>query len=170
MISDASRRGYGFERWIIEEPSRQDDEAALRGFVAERDVGCPSCDYNLRGLTGDVCPECGVGLRLRVGLAEPRVLGLIVAVGGASSLAGIGAFFIIGWLLSGEVGDLLDEPLLMGVLFSMVALGGGGLWLLVKKRRRVFAMEPAGQRWLAFVSVAVTVFAIAIFFRVLFSH
>ena len=23
------------------------------------DIFCPDCGYNLRGLLGDVCPECG---------------------------------------------------------------------------------------------------------------
>jgi uncharacterized membrane protein YdjX (TVP38/TMEM64 family) len=32
--------------------------AALRG----RDVPCPGCGYNLRDLTGDRCPECGIEL------------------------------------------------------------------------------------------------------------
>ncbi len=31
----------------------------LVGFLSERDVACPGCGYNLRGLVGRVCPECG---------------------------------------------------------------------------------------------------------------
>src|SRR5688572_24753805 len=32
----------------------------LRAFLAGRDVSCPNCEYNLRDLAGDRCPECGM--------------------------------------------------------------------------------------------------------------
>jgi hypothetical protein len=35
-----------------------DSGDALRAFLAERDVACPGCGYNLRNLTKNVCPEC----------------------------------------------------------------------------------------------------------------
>jgi predicted RNA-binding Zn-ribbon protein involved in translation (DUF1610 family) len=31
----------------------------LRQYLAERDVACASCGYNLRGAQGVLCPECG---------------------------------------------------------------------------------------------------------------
>lgn len=31
----------------------------LLEYLAERDVPCPGCGYNLRNLTGALCPECG---------------------------------------------------------------------------------------------------------------
>lgn len=34
------------------------DKAALEQFLAERDVPCPSCGYNLHALKADHCPEC----------------------------------------------------------------------------------------------------------------
>src|ERR1043165_104303 len=37
---------------------------ALRTFLAERDVPCPKCGYNLRGLSGPTCPECNTLLAL----------------------------------------------------------------------------------------------------------
>lgn len=40
------------------------DEHALSAYLADRDVPCPGCGYNLRDGSGPVCPECGKGLRL----------------------------------------------------------------------------------------------------------
>ncbi len=37
-------------------------EAALNRLLAESDVRCPDCGYNLRGLESTVCPECGIPL------------------------------------------------------------------------------------------------------------
>jgi hypothetical protein len=55
----------------------------LRTFLAEADVPCPVCDYNLRGIQGQECPECGrplevgslqssIGRRIVVGSAQGR--------------------------------------------------------------------------------------------------
>ncbi|MFN0133636.1 MAG: hypothetical protein ACKVW3_14050 [Phycisphaerales bacterium] len=41
-----------------------DDRDALRDFLADRDAPCPACDYNLRGLKADRCPECDRVLEL----------------------------------------------------------------------------------------------------------
>lgn len=35
---------------------------ALRAYLADRDVPCPACGYNLRGITTAACPECGAAL------------------------------------------------------------------------------------------------------------
>ena len=45
----------------------------LRRYLATRDLPCPGCRYNLRGLISDRCPECNQPLELQVSLAEPRV-------------------------------------------------------------------------------------------------
>lgn len=45
----------------VSELTRQTQAAALlRSYLAERDVKCAGCGYNLRGAEGVLCPECGV--------------------------------------------------------------------------------------------------------------
>lgn len=34
----------------------------LRTLLADRDVPCPKCGFNLRGITCGACPECGLSL------------------------------------------------------------------------------------------------------------
>lgn len=62
-------------------PTGSVERGLLRSYLANRDVPCPGCRYNLRALRGDRCPECGEAIVLRVHLAEPRLavflLGLI---------------------------------------------------------------------------------------------
>lgn len=38
--------------------------ASLAAFLADRDVECPSCGYQLRGVNSTACPECGRVLRI----------------------------------------------------------------------------------------------------------
>lgn len=36
----------------------------LERYLADRDLACSRCKYNLRGTRGDACPECGEPIRL----------------------------------------------------------------------------------------------------------
>ena len=50
------------------------DAEVLRRFLAKTDVACPGCGYNLRALSKNVCPECGITIRLKAlmrGRARP---------------------------------------------------------------------------------------------------
>lgn len=40
--------------------------------MAEQDVPCPGCGYNLRGVAQDTCPECGATLHLTVTAGKPQ--------------------------------------------------------------------------------------------------
>lgn len=42
------------------------DERAVVEFLAVNDARCPACQYDMRGATSSVCPECGHGLRLQL--------------------------------------------------------------------------------------------------------
>jgi hypothetical protein len=41
------------------------DPPTLADYLAEADVACPMCGYNLRGLAGESCPECGVAVSVQ---------------------------------------------------------------------------------------------------------
>ncbi len=63
-------------------------DALLVREIAERNIPCPGCGYNLRGLPSPVCPECGRRLRPADLRARPRqdtlfvlgTLGLVLAL------------------------------------------------------------------------------------------
>lgn len=49
----------------------RDGHNPLSDYLADLDEPCPLCGYNLRGLQGEHCPECGQELALRVNLVDP---------------------------------------------------------------------------------------------------
>jgi hypothetical protein len=57
----------------VEPTSRADPEPPL-GAPSDRDVHCPLCDYNLRGLTEPRCPECGHAFDWQELLTGPKKL------------------------------------------------------------------------------------------------
>ncbi len=75
---------------------REQGAGDLRGFLADRDVLCPVCEYNLRGLTDMRCPECGTSIDLR---RDPNTTApLLVAV------MGLILFVVIGTPLGVVIG------------------------------------------------------------------
>jgi hypothetical protein len=42
-------------------PAQTRKRERLKQYLANRDVHCPECGYNLRGLEDVCCPECGYG-------------------------------------------------------------------------------------------------------------
>ncbi len=42
-----------------------DDAAAVRQLLANRDIECPRCGYNLRAIITGRCPECGLEITLK---------------------------------------------------------------------------------------------------------
>jgi hypothetical protein len=65
---------------------------SLRAFLAERDVPCPGCGYNLRGTQDCVCPECGGPIELaitRSAAGRGWLLLLLLALGWVTLAAGM---------------------------------------------------------------------------------
>ena len=64
------------------------DSDLRRQYLVERDVSCPGCGYNLRGLAAGACPECNQDLELGIKLASPRIGRLVAALTGLAVGAG----------------------------------------------------------------------------------
>ena len=148
-------------------PADSADEARLlAGFLSTRDVKCPLCGYNLRGLTSGRCPECGEALRLQVGGAT-RYTHCYIALLAACCL-GLGAS---GLILAAALIHATRVWWNDSVVWLLVVLflgSGGALLLGLTMRRRFCRLAATGQQFLcclmwAFVlgmSIVVAVIAV----------
>lgn len=74
----------------LAEPGASDE--LLTQYLAQRDAACWGCGYNLRGVQGPSCPECGRTLELalsRPGTGRGTLLLLVMAVGWVLLAAGM---------------------------------------------------------------------------------
>ncbi len=119
------------------------DAAALRAFLAERDVPCPGCGYNLRGLTGAVCPECGAPLTMEaIRLSLRRSGGApVVAAGVGLLMFSVFALPSAAFVLIMSAGMLLGSRGGRGVESALIIAGLGATGLLM------FASPLLAARW-----------------------
>ena len=86
------------------------DEQALLEFLADRDMPCPACGYNLRMLNKPTCPECGLPIKLTVGsnIAFKRAWAIALCL--SAMIAGVGMVFILLTIAAGEppLNEFLD--------------------------------------------------------------
>ena len=131
------------------------DAQRLREWLADHDVECPLCKYNLRGLVEPRCPECGNGLTLGVSLVEPFLAAWIATVSALLPPAGFGCIFTCvffdqliryGWrqTVSGGTPQLAAIILLCYVV-AAVPLSFLAIW----KRRTFMRWEQSTQKLLA---------------------
>lgn len=118
-----------------------DEGTELRLFLHARDVACPSCGYNLRGLGGALCPECNQQLVLRVGLVEPRIGKLIAALCGVLA-AGGGCFAA---LVVAAVSTARWGPPQAGIRFAVFGLTSVGV--VLNAALAVALGSPRGRLW-----------------------
>lgn len=154
----------------------------LKTYLAERDVACPACGYNLRGLASEACPECRQPLRLEVMLERPitkawfaTIIPLWI-VGGGSTIAMLIVFLVAGGkiirdllrLFRGRGGDeflwmLIVYPTIVAIVLTPAA------WQLSRaKGRRWFATTPHQalvRNWCLAVSIGTVVIWTAWLFR-----
>lgn len=118
-----------------------DDEFnMLTTFLGQRDVPCPGCKYNLRGLTGTRCPECDQELALQVGLVEPKIAAFVAGLVGISVGMGGATLLLMGILMScvkyHKSVKLESDTLWSGMLGFVLSGASMAVWL-------------RSQRWLA---------------------
>lgn len=62
FTDDLHRREFVRLARRLHESASETQTKRVRDFVADRDVPCRACKYNLRGCDGAACPECGLRL------------------------------------------------------------------------------------------------------------
>ena len=126
----------------------QPSHRLLQLFLADRDIPCPGCGYNLRGLTTDRCPECNQPLSLRVGLTEPRLGPWLAAISGA--LSGAGACLVclaLVVILTFRWGPPRGRDLFAVVVLPMIGLATQGI-------AAALLLRPKGRTWFRTISGA----------------
>ena len=155
----------------------ESEAGALKVYLVDRDVPCPGCGYNLRGLPEPVCPECRQELRINVGLSESR-LGLLVTCAGFL-FAGTGAAAAV--LLTVVAVTVVQNDAPEGSAFvtfvwvpmgGLVSCGTGALSLTRQRGRRWFRTTSGRVRaGVILASIVLPAFWFAIFvFRLLNSR
>lgn len=142
----------------------------LEQYLDQRDVCCPGCSYNLRGLKSDRCPECGDRLELSLRLLEPRQGALIAGLVGLSAGAGLGGLLLI----YGVIVSLLVRPYGSGWTDFFVINGLGfvvhlaALLMWVRNWHPIRRLAPWRRRWLVsacWVLPLIFVTVLALFLR-----
>jgi hypothetical protein len=126
------------------------DSDLLRAYLADRDVPCPVCGYNLRGLNSTDCPECGATLDWRAlssGLKRGTWVAALIGVG-----VPLGLMLTVS--VAGIMANLSVPP--WGQAWGPVVIHGGGavlyalaLFTIIWKRRRFWCIGRANQVRLA---------------------
>lgn len=121
------------------DPADDADRESLRAFLATRETPCPSCNYNLRGLTTDRCPECDQDLVLQVGLAEPRLGAYLSGLVGLAVGSGF-CSIVLAWGMA--AGMPSRDPGILPLLCGTV-IGGALTALWLARGRSIRRWPPA---------------------------
>lgn len=133
-------------------------------FLRGRDASCPGCEYNLRDLTTDRCPECGQSLQLSLRLVEPRQAALIAGLVGLAAGAGLGGLLLVYALIMALVGRF-GSPTAEFVVINTVGFAAHAvvLWLWVKNWGRIRRAATRTRWWLVVLCWAMPLAFIIVF-------
>jgi hypothetical protein len=142
------------------------DDHLLRDFLAANDAPCPSCGYNLRGLSGASCPECNELLVLRVGLQEPRLGLWIAGLVGLAARAGFNGLLLVYLVLvmikSGWRAGFVPSAFVVHNAVAGICTGAM-LWFWMTRRARCRRCEQRTRLLLAVACWAVAALNVGIF-------
>ncbi len=151
---------------MSDDPHGARDAELLATLLPARDVPCPACGYNLRGVASPACPECGAQLDVRVGTADPKLGPWLVALLGVALPLGyvtLTVLFAGAWLV--QWGSrarpfntsiqstvtyllfLIGLPLLLAMIYGVV------LTQLIRRCRRFWARPRRDQERRAILCV-----------------
>ena len=140
-------------------PSPQACNSLLSRFLESNDALCPVCDYNLRGVMLETCPECNSPIELVVGSSQARLGPWLMAC--LAFAMALGFDSIIGILMlipvvftAGEDGAAVFLSASL-ILLTLVCIGM--LWLLISRKRAWLRMTRPRQ-WIAAWTIFGSVF------------
>ena len=140
-----------------ESPAEAPTETApelMHRFLRGHNAFCPLCRYNLHGLTGNSCPECGKALVLTVGLMEPFLAAWVSTAVALCASAGIGIVFLVMTLLFGLPGSTGFARILANttVIAFITSIPFAGVIILM--RRRFMRLSRVTQWILSSICIA----------------
>lgn len=112
----------------------------LADFLVDRDVGCPTCGFNLRGLAGNRCPECST--RIQLVIARPDDLWrlrywLVAACIGHCAVTGMSvATYVVALARGASLGMLFSSWRTIATFTILLAVSLGLLAGLVRYAAR----------------------------------
>jgi hypothetical protein len=152
----------------MSEPASGPDLVAA--FLADHDVPCPRCGYNLRGLNASACPECSLKLNLGIHPAhgDGRVvrwaLITLIAFGGVCAYSLLSWMFrLIVWYYGPSWPPMTYwahslPQLLTSVVFSVLVIG-----TLVSYRRLARGDRARAGAWLGLAALRIWAMSLAVY-------
>jgi hypothetical protein len=132
----------------------------LRDYLASHDALCPSCRHNLHGAAGPACPECGVGLDLKLTLADPAYAAWATTLIIAAATLGFSGPLAFASLYARAIAGLSGREPFTGNLALVAAFLSVGVLIALLRARAAMVRRPRPRQW--FVSIAIAVFLLGV--------
>ncbi len=149
----------------VPDPGDSDEQQLVR-YLSEHSDECPLCNYNLRGVTRAICPECGHGLKLTVGLTDLLIWPWAAMAVALCLLAGLGLMCLFMVILEGMPPDngapwsVLVRDLTIYVFMASVPIAAAVVFL----RKRILRMPTSKQKTLAWSCIGICIVNFTLFF------